>query len=436
MSIDPYQSRRKILMRMMGPRSIAIMPAAPHHVRNRDVHYPYRPDSDFHYMTGFHEPDAVAVLIPGRSPAEYILFCREKDEKRELWDGPVVGQEDACARFKAGDSFPINDLDDILPGLLEQCEKVYYAMGCNPELDQKLPAWINQIRLNSRSGVHGPLEFIALDHYLHEMRVFKDASEIAKLKKAINISAKAHQRLLQVCRPGLKEYELEAEFRYTCARLGAREQAYSPIVGGGVNGCVLHYIDNQAELREGDLVLVDAGCEYEYYASDITRTFPVSGEFSAAQRALYELVLETQAAAIAKAIPGNHWNDPHDAAVQTITRGLKHLGLLRGRSIKKLIEDESYKSFYMHKTGHWLGMDVHDVGDYKIDGEWRLLEAGMTLTIEPGLYIGPHSSVDPQWRGIGIRIEDDLWITDSGPEILSHEAPKTVQEIESWMARH
>ena len=434
MTANEFKRRRKQLMRMMGKGSIAILPAAPELIRNRDVHYNYRPDSDFYYLTGFPEPEAVAVLIPGRKQAEYILFCRESDEEMEQWHGSRAGQDGAVDKHGADDSFPISDLNDILPRMLEQCERVFYAMGCNAELDRKLSEWVNQIRSHSRSGVTGPIEFLALDHYLHDIRLYKSRSEIKAMREAARISAQAHRRVMRACRPGIMEYELEAEFIHECSVRGAREQAYPPIVGTGANACVLHYNDNQDQLADGDLLLTDAGCELNYYASDITRTIPVNGRFSEPQRQLYELVLAAQAAAIAKVKPGNHWNDPHEAAVNVITQGLVDLGILKG-SLKKLIEDESYKRFYMHRTGHWLGMDVHDVGDYKIDGEWRLLEPGMALTIEPGLYIPPNSKgVAKKWWKIGIRIEDDLVVTKDGHEILSKDAPKSVEEIEREMS--
>ena len=430
-----FKRRRRQLMQMMGPGSVAILPAAPEVVRNRDVHYPYRPDSDFYYLTGFSEPDAIAVLIPGRRQAEYVLFCRERDEKRERWDGPRAGQEKAVQEFGADDSFPIADCEEILPGLLEECTRVFYAMGSNPDLDKRLAEWVNQIRGKSRTGVHGPVEFIALDHYLHEMRLYKSTAEVQRMRHAAKITAAAHVQLMQTCRPGMHEYELEAEFIHECATRGARFQAYPSIVGGGGNACVLHYVDNRDELADGDLVLVDAGCEYGYYASDITRTFPVNGRFNPAQRAIYELVLAAQEAAIAKVKPGNHWNDPHDAAVRVITKGLVDLGLLKG-TVPRLVKEQAYNRFYMHRTGHWLGMDVHDVGDYKVDGAWRELEPGMTLTVEPGIYIpAGMRGVPKKFWNTGIRIEDDVLVTTDGHEVLTRDAPKAVAEIEALMER-
>ncbi len=434
MTSSEFKRRRRQIMRMMGSNSIAILPTAPEAVRNRDVQYPFRPDSDFCYLTGFPEPEAVAVLIPGRPQGEFILFCRERDPKKEQWDGFRAGQDGAIEQYGADDSFPITDLEDILPRMLEQCERVFYAMGCNPDLDRHLSEWVSDIRCQSRLGIQGPVEFIALDHYLHDMRLYKSRSEIAAMRRAARISAAAHKRLMRECKPGMKEYELEAAFVHACACKGARQQAYPAIVGGGNNACILHYVDNSETLSEGDLVLVDAGCEMDYYASDITRTYPVAGQFSPVQRELYELVLEAQHAAIERVRPGNTWNDPHDAAVRVLTKGLVKLGLLKGR-VNTLIKNKAYAKFYMHRTGHWLGMDVHDVGDYKIDGHWRQLEPGMVLTVEPGIYIPKGTrGVHKRWRGIGIRIEDDVLVTRNEPDVLTRDAPKTVDDIEALMA--
>ncbi|RJQ47951.1 MAG: Xaa-Pro aminopeptidase [Gammaproteobacteria bacterium] len=429
-----FARRRKQLMEQMGRGAIAILPAAPLRLRNRDTEYPYRPDSDFYYLTGFPEPEAVAVLIPGHAHGEYILFSRERDPEKEVWNGARAGQEGACRDYGADDAFPIDDLDDILPGLLEKCERVYCVMGAQPEFDQHLIGWVNQIRARSRAGLRAPEEFIALDQVLHEMRLFKSRAEIALMKKAARISAGAHKRAMRACKPGMMEYQIEAELRHEFMRQGSQAPAYNSIVAGGANACVLHYTGNRAPLKDGDLLLIDAGAELDNYASDITRTFPVNGRFSAGQRAVYEIVLEAQYAALAKVKPGNHWNDPHQAAVRVLTKGLIELGLLKG-ALPKLIKEQAYRRFYMHRTGHWLGMDVHDVGDYKIGDAWRVLEPGMVLTVEPGLYIAPGTSGAPKkWWGIGVRIEDDVHVTPRGHEILSADAPKTVAEIESLMA--
>jgi Xaa-Pro aminopeptidase len=429
-----FRRRRRQVMTMMGPNSVAVLPTAREAVRNRDVHFPFRPDSDFYYLTGFTEPEAVMVLVPGRPQGEFILFCREKDPDKEIWDGYRAGLEGAVADYGADDAFPIGDLDDILPGLLEERERVFFAMGCDPAFDNKVSDWVAQVRSRARAGVHGPIEFLALDHFLHDMRLYKSRAEIATMRRAARISAHAHVDLMRQVRPGMHEYQLAAVFSHSCQMQGARHLAYPSIVGGGNNACVLHYVDNDRPLADGDLVLVDAGCELDCYASDITRTFPVGGRFSESQRALYELVLEAQLAAIDKVRAGNHWNDPHQAAVRVLTKGLLRLGLLRG-TLAKALKSEAYRRFYMHRTGHWLGMDVHDVGDYKIDGHWRQLEPGMVLTVEPGLYIPLGAKgVAKKWQGIGIRIEDDILVTDGEPDVLSRDAPKSVDEIEAVMA--
>jgi len=433
MTSREFQRRRKHLMEMMGEKSVAILPAAPVRMRNRDVEYDYRQDSDFYYLSGFPEPESLLVLVPGRAHGEYILFCRENDKEMETWNGPRAGQEGAVQDYGADDSFPIDDVDDILPGLLEDKERVFYTMGAHPDFDQRLIGWVNRLRKQARAGIHTPGEFVSLDHLLHEMRLYKSSAELKAMRRAAEISCQAHRRAMQVCRPGMKEYQVEAELEYIFHREGALGPAYASIVGGGANACILHYVENRATLKNGDLLLIDAGAEYDYYAADISRTFPVNGRFSRAQRSLYELVLEAQQAAIEQVRPGNHWNDPHKAAVQVLTEGLVALGLLQG-SVAKLIESEAYREFYMHRTGHWLGMDVHDVGDYKVDDEWRLLEPGMTLTVEPGLYVaGNNHRIDKKWWNIGIRIEDDVLVTRDGHEVLTEDAPKQVADIEALM---
>lgn len=422
-------------MGQMAPNSIAIVPAAKEKTRSRDTDYPYRQDSDVHYLSGFDEPEVVLALIPGREHGEFVVFCRDRDKSKEIWDGYRAGPTGAVEQYGADDAFPIDDIDEILPGLIEGRERVYYAMGRDSEFDQRVMGWVNSIRAKVRSGATPPGEFLDLNHLLHDLRLFKSAAEVQVLAKSAQIAAAAHCRAMQFCRPGIYEYQLEAEILHEFASNGARYPAYSTIVGGGANGCILHYIENSAPLREGDLVLIDAGCEFEYYASDITRTFPVSGVFSAEQKALYNLVLAAQAAAIAEVYPGNHWNAPHEASVRHLTQGLIELGLLAGE-LDALIAEGAYKDFYMHRAGHWLGMDVHDVGDYKIGGQWRVLEPGMALTIEPGLYVSPdNQNVDGKWRGIGIRIEDDVVVTKRGCDVLSAGVPKTVAEIEALMAQ-
>jgi Xaa-Pro aminopeptidase len=437
MSASDFRRRRRRLLDAMGPGSVAVIPAAKEVVRNRDVHYPYRQDSDFAYLTGFSEPEALMVLVPGRKAGELVFFCRPRDEARELWDGPRAGIEGAKNEYGADEAHPIEEADEVVPTLLENRERVYYPLARDPELDLRMMDWIHAVRGKARGGVRAPGELITVDKLVHEQRLVKDAAELRIMRKAARISAAAHRRVMRACRPGLWEYELEAEFVHTCALRGGRFQAYPPIVGSGANACVLHYVDNRHQLRDGDLVLIDAGCEYAGYASDITRTFPVNGRFSPPQRALYELVLAAQRAAIAKAVPGNRWDAPHKTAVRVLTKGLVELGILPGtaKDVPSLIKEEKYEPFYMHRTGHWLGMDVHDVGDYKQGGKWRRLEPGMVLTVEPGLYIpGDREEVPECYRNIGIRIEDDVAITKDGHEILSADAPKTVEEIEAWMA--
>ena len=432
MNRNEFARRRRQLMRMMGKGSIAILPAGQVRLRNRDVAYGFRQDSDFYYLTGFAEPDAVAALIPGRDQGEYILFCRERDPDKEIWDGARAGPEGAVSAYGADDAFPISDIDDILPGLLEKCDRVYHTMGMQPEFDSRLMGWVNELRGRARSGVQTPQEFIALDHLLHDMRLYKSRAEIGALRRAARIAAVAHKRAMRACRPGMMEYEVEAEFMHEFRRHGT-DTSYHPIVGGGRNSCVLHYNDNNARLNDGDLLLIDAGCEYDYYASDITRTFPVNGRFTNEQRAIYDIVLEAQHAAIDKARAGNHWNEPHDAAVRAITRGLKRVKLLEG-SLPKLIREGAHTRFFMHRTGHWIGMDVHDVGDYKVGDEWRVLEPGMVMTVEPGIYIPPGSKgVPKKWWSIGVRIEDDVLVTRGDPEVLSRDVPKDPDSIEQLM---
>ncbi|MCR8922183.1 Xaa-Pro aminopeptidase [Dasania sp. GY-MA-18] len=433
-SKQEFARRRKNLMAQMEADSIAIVPAAKEVIRNRDCEYHFRQDSDFYYLTGFAEPDAVLLLIPGREHGETIVFCRERDPKMELWNGYRAGPEGVCADYAADDAFPVSDIDDILPGLLEGRERVYYSMGRHQDFDRRVMGWVNTIRSKVRSGAHPPGEFLDLDHLLHDLRLYKSAAEIRIMRKAGELSAQAHKRAMKICKPGLMEYQLEAEILHEFARNGARFPAYSTIVGAGKNGCVLHYIDNNCKIKDGDLILIDAGCELEHYAADITRTFPANGKFSKEQKALYNIVLDAQQQAIATIKPGNHWNQSHDITVRVITQGLLDLGLLKGK-LDKLIADEAYKDFYMHRAGHWLGMDVHDVGDYKVADEWRVLEEGMVMTVEPGIYVAPDNmKVAKKWRGIGIRIEDDIVVTKDGCENLTAAAPKTVAEIEAFMS--
>ena len=427
-----FDRRRQDVMQLMGD-GIAVITTAPERIRNRDVLFPFRPDSDFYYLTRFSEPAAIAVLCPGRRQGEFLLFCRDRNPEREVWDGHRAGITGAVERYDADDAFPIEDVDEILPGLLENKSKVFGNIGSYPEFDIKLLNWMNEVKSKARTGIHAPSELVDLSHIVHEMRLIKRTEEVSTMKRAARISAAAHRRAMERCAPGLFEYEVQAELEHEFRSNGAGTWAYPPIVAGGVNACTLHYIDNRAELRDGQLLLIDAGAEIDCYAADITRTFPINGKFSTVQKEVYEIVLAAQLAAIDQARAGHHWNDPHDAAVRILVQGLLDLQLLEG-DVDGLIEQEAFKRFYMHRTGHWLGMDVHDVGDYKIGDEWRELEPGMTFTVEPGLYIPDAEDIPAPLRGIGIRIEDDVLINRQGNTVLSKDAPKTAAEIETVMA--
>lgn len=433
-SQSEYKARRRTLMNAMEPGGIAIVSAASEIIRNNDSHYAFRQNSDFSYLTGFEEPDALLVLAPGRTAGQSILFCRPRNATLELWDGPRAGPEGVVADYGMDAGFPIEDRDDVLPGLLEGCDQVYYSMGRNHALDSALIGYLNRLRSGVRSGVATPGQIVDLDHLLHDMRLVKSATEQKLMKKAADISADAHSAAIRTCKPGLCEYHLQAEIEYHFRRQGASGPAYGSIVGAGANACVLHYRDNSAGLRDGELVLIDAGCEYHNYAADITRTFPVSGTFSKEQRQIYELVLRAQKAAIEVCRPGARFCDPHLVSVRVLTEGLVELGLLPGPAEAR-IEDGSYMEFYPHRAGHWLGLDVHDVGSYKLDDKWRVLEPGMVLTVEPGLYIQPGTKAAPKkWHGIGVRIEDDVLITKDAPEVLSAAVPKEADAIEAMMA--
>ena len=424
-----YTARRRELMSTMQGNSIAIVAAAAEKVRSRDTLYPYKQATNLSYLCGFSEPESVLVLIPGRDQGESILFCREKDKLRETWDGYRVGPEGAVADYAVDDAFPIGDLDDILPGLLEGKERVYYAIGKDADFDRHLMSWVNGI-----GGSSAPGEFVDLDHIVNEMRLIKTASELKLMRQAGEISARAHCRAMGIAKPGIYEYQLQAEIEHEFMASGATAPAYTSIVGGGKNGCILHYIENREKINNGDLVLIDAGCEYENYAADITRTFPINGKFSREQAAIYDIVLEAQVQAMAKIAPGAAYNVANEITIAVITQGLVDLGILNG-DVSELIEQQACKDFYMHSSGHWLGMDVHDVGDYKIDGQWRDFEPGMVLTVEPGIYIAPDSkNVDDRWRGLAVRIEDNVAVTKTGCEDLTAGVPKKRSEIELLMA--
>ena len=421
-------ARRSDLARRMET-GIAIIPTAPERIRNRDSDYLYRFDSYFYYLTGFQEPEAVLIVIAGAEQRS-ILFCRDRNSERELWEGFRHGPEGAKAAFGIDETASIATLEEALPKLIANQRALFYAPGADPGWDARVMNWLNQVRALSRTGVSAPNEIRDVRAILDQMRLFKDETELATMRRAAAISAVAHQRAMRATRPGRNEFEIEAELLYEFRRAGSQFPAYWPIVAGGRNACVLHYRDNHAPLAKGDLLLIDAGCELDGYAADITRTFPVDGRFSTAQREIYELVLAAQAAAIAAVVPGRSWNDPHDAAVQTLARGFVDLGLCEG-PVERVIETEDYKRFYMHRTGHWLGLDVHDVGEYKIEGNWRKLEPGMTLTAEPGCYIQPADNVPKAFWNIGVRVEDDVLVTGSGCEVLTTATPKSVSDIEA-----
>jgi Xaa-Pro aminopeptidase len=423
-------ARRQRLAQAM-PGGVAVVPTAPERARNRDTHYPYRYDSYFYYLTGFQEPDSVLVVVADPQPRS-ILFCRERSLEREIWDGFRHGPEGARERFGFDEAHPIAALDDAMAVLLADRVALWYPVGADPEWDARAMRWLNAVRAKSRTGVAAPQQLLDVRAPLDDMRLLKDAQELAVMRKAASISCGAHRRAMQATRAGRNEYEIEAELLHEFRRHGAQFPAYWPIVAGGANACVLHYMSNDAPLADGGLLLIDAGCELDGYAADITRTFPVNGRFSGAQREVYELVLAAQHAAMDKVRAGNAWNEPHDAAVKVLAQGMLDLKLLAG-SLDAVLEKESYKRFYMHRTGHWLGLDVHDAGEYKHGGQWRALAPGMTLTVEPGLYIRAADDVPERLRDIGVRIEDDVLVTEAGCEVLTAEAPKAVAEVEALM---
>lgn len=431
--LDEFRRRRQELMALMEPNSVAILGSGRLQMRNSDVDFPFRQDSNFLYLTGFCEPESVLVLAPGREHGEAILFCRERDPDHERWYGRMTGPDRAMQLYQLDDAFPISDIDDIVPGLIEGRSRLYHQMGIDRAFDDRLLGWVNSLRNNRQGGAQPPGEMVQLGQYVHELRLFKSQQEIAVMKHAAAVTTGAHKRLMEIAEPGLSEQRFETELNYQFGLGGARSPAYPSIVGAGANACILHYIENDQPMNDGDLVLIDAGAEYEHYASDVTRTFPVSGRFSDAQRALYNIVLRANVAAIDKVQPGNHWNEPHEAATRVITEGLLELGLLEGE-LETLIEEEAFKKFYMHRTGHWLGLDVHDVGEYKVGDAWRVFEPGMVTTVEPGIYISDDADVPARYRGIGIRVEDDVLVTRKGNEVLTAGVAKDPDEIESYMA--
>lgn len=431
--IQTYMYRRRRLLAQMR-RGVAVIPTAPEKLRNRDAHYPYRFDSDFYYLTGFREPDAVLVLIAAEdeSASRQILFCRDKDPEREIWDGFRHGPQATQEMFGFDAAHAISTLDALAVEFLADQPAVFHALGRDPVWDRRIVGWINQVRGQVRKGVAAPTEIRDVRALVDEMRLIKDDYELAVMREAARISSQAHRRAMRATCPGKHEYEIEAELLHEFRRQGAQAPAYTPIVAGGANACVLHYVDNHALLQAGDLLLIDAGCECDGYAADITRTFPVNGRFSGPQKAVYELVLAAQAAAIDAVQPGNSWDAPHQAALRVLIQGFIDLGLCQG-SLDAVMESEAYKQFYMHRTGHWLGLDVHDAGEYKQAGQWRDLVPGMTLTVEPGCYIRPAEGVPAHFWDIGVRIEDDVAVTSIGHEVLTQAAPKSIAEIEEWM---
>ncbi|MDO9366826.1 MAG: aminopeptidase P N-terminal domain-containing protein [Methylotenera sp.] len=423
--------RRISLLQNIGD-GIAIIPTSPELIRNRDSHYPYRFDSYFYYLTGFKEPEAVLVLIAGIEP-QSILFCRDKDMEREIWDGFRYGADAAKAEFGFEQAYSISQLDALMPKLLANQSKLFFSLGADAGWDARVTGWLNQVKAQVRAGVSAPDDIADVRKLVDEMRLYKSPDELNLMRRSANIAAAAHNRAMQKVRAGKMEYEIEAEFLHEFYRKGAQSPAYTSIVAGGANACTLHYNANNCELKDGDLLLIDAGCELDGYASDITRTFPVNGKFSAAQKDVYELVLAAQAAAIAQVNPSNHWNAPHDAALDILAQGFIDLKLCQG-SKEAVLESGAYRQFYMHRTGHWLGLDVHDAGEYKDKhGDWRMLQAGMTLTVEPGCYIRPADNVPQHLWNIGIRIEDDVLVTQHGCEVLTASAVKAVADIENLM---
>ncbi len=429
-----FAQRRTDLIKQMAPNSVAILSAAPERLRNSNTEYAYRQDSYFWYLTGFPEPEAVAVLVADGGRGRFILFCRDRDKTMEIWNGVRAGQEGAKRDYGAEEAYSIQEIDERLPKLLENRGRIYANLGASAAFDQQLMGWVNQVRAKVRQGINAPTAFTQLTSLLDEMRLIKSEAEIATMRESASIAAQAHVRGMQTVKPGMWEYQLEAEYLHEFMRHGARFPAYNTIVGGGSNACILHYVENNQVLQEGDLVLVDAGCEWQHYASDITRTYPVNGRFTAPQQALYEVVLAAQLAAIDAMQLGQPYYSGHEAALRVLTQGLCDLGLLSG-DVNELIETRAYADFYMHGTGHWLGIDVHDVGSYRQSGEGRALKKGMVFTVEPGLYVAADNTrVDEKWRGIGIRIEDNVVMTDNGPEVITADVPKSVAEITALMA--
>ena len=430
--VDEFKKRRKQIAKFIGENSIAILKAKDVCLRNGDADYKYRPDSYFYYLTGCHEPHSLLVICPENEDGDDILFCREVDPLNVIWNGPMLGLDDAKSKLQFDNAYNIKTVDSIIRKLMTGRDKVYFMLGTDSEFDKKVVQWTNSVTKEKWSNSQAPHELVSIKSYLDDMRVYKSKAEIKCMKQSADIAAEAHIEMMKSCKPGMYEYNLNAEFMRTLCNHNSNP-SYQPIVGSGANACILHYVNNNSEMKDGDLVLIDAGSEYDYYASDITRTFPVNGKFSKAQTEIYQIVLDAHAAALEAVKPGSHWNEPHEAAVKVISQGLLDLGLLKG-DLNTVLEEHSYHQFFMHKTGHWLGLDVHDCGEYRVDGLWVEMEEGMVLTIEPGIYIAEDAKVPEKYKGIGVRIEDDVLVTKKGYQILSDKVPRTISEIEQLMA--
>jgi len=425
-----FFERRKRFCQTIGKGSIAILKSAKEAVMSSDSTYPYRQNSDFYYLTGFTEFDAVAVFIPGRKEGEYILFSQVSDPEKTVWTGEVVGQKRACTEYGADQAFPIEKAAEMIPGLILNKKHLYFDIGYHEEFDWQVIEWLKQARRKIRLGQNAPDDFSYTGKILHEMRMRSSAYEIDLLKKSAKIAVDAHIRAMLACKPGVREYEIEAELCYEYFRQGGKLMAFEPVVAAGKNSCVLHYTKKDELLKDGDLVLIDSGVDYQYYTSDITRTLPVSKKFTLAQKAIYQAVLDAQLAVIRKVRPGVRWHELQETSEKVITEKLLALGILSGK-VEKLYKEQAFKPFYMHRIGHWLGIDNHDVGKYALDDDWRILEPGMSFTVEPGIYISPNTKgIDKKWLGIGVRIEDDILVTKGGCEVLTDAVPKTIEEIE------
>ena len=426
-----FSERRSELSKKVLDNSAIIVASSPVKSRISDTDYLYRQDSNFYYLSGYEEPESILLIRPYAKKDNFIIFCRDRDPLKEQWDGFRSGQTGAVQDFGADKSLSISSVDSLMPELLEGAKNIYYSMSSPCGLDQRINTWVDQIRLNTRAGAEPPQNLLSLDSVIHEMRLLKSDEEIAVMKQAAEITTEAHIRAMKAVKPGMFEYQLEAEYLYAFNKNGARAPAYNSIVGGGNNACILHYVENNSELKDGDVVLVDAGCEYKYYASDVTRTFPVNGSFTEEQKQIYSVVLEAHKQSMDQLKPGNKWNLAHEKSVEVIVEGLIDLGIIKS-SKKEAIDTGEYSKYYMHRIGHWLGMDVHDVGSYKQDGDWRDLEPGMVMTIEPGIYIlDSLEGVEDKWKGIGVRIEDDVLVTKKGFEVLTPDIPRSIEEVES-----